>query len=78
MFSLPSKSGEKPRQSLWEFSTWWKLSIVSQVLTDLLSNSPKPSPRFAPGYEGKENMFYLIEEGLQDAICFINIRPFEI
>ena len=33
----------KPRQSLWEFSSWWKSSTVSHVFTDLLSNSPKRS-----------------------------------
>ena len=26
----------------------------------LLSNSPKRSPWFLPGYEGKENMFYFL------------------
>ena len=35
-----------------------KTSIASRVFTDLLSNSPKRSPRFSPGYEGTENMFY--------------------
>ena len=29
-------------------------------ITDLLSNSPKRSPRFSPGYEGTENKFYHI------------------
>ena len=48
----------KPRQSLWEFSSRWKLSTASWVFTDLLSNSPKRSPWFSPGYEGTENMFY--------------------
>ena len=33
---------------------------ASQVFTDLLSNSPKHSPRFSPGYEGTENMFYFL------------------
>ena len=28
--------------------------------TDLLSNSPKRSPRFSPGYECTENMFYFL------------------
>ena len=32
-------------------------STAPQVFTDLLSNSPKRSPRFSPGYEGSENMF---------------------
>ena len=31
---------------------------ASRVFTELLSNSPKPLPRFSPGYEGMENMFY--------------------
>ena len=44
----------KPWQSLWELST------ASRVFTDLLSNSPKRSPRFSPGYEGTENMFYFL------------------
>ena len=34
--------------------------ILEQVKTDLLSNSPKRSPRFSPGYEGTENMFYFL------------------
>ena len=52
----------KPRQSLWEFSSRWKPSTASQIFTDLLSNSPKRSPRFSPGYEGTENMFYFLNE----------------
>ena len=48
----------KPRQSLWELSSRWKLSNASRVFTDLLSNSSKCSPRFLPGNEGTENMFY--------------------
>ena len=48
----------KPQQSLWEFSSSWKFSTASRVFTDLLSNSPKRSPRFSAGYEGTENMFY--------------------
>ena len=35
---------------------------ASRVFTDLLSNSPKRSPRFLPGYEGTENMFYFLNE----------------
>ena len=51
----------KPRQSLWEFLSRWKPSTVSQVFTDiLLSNSPKRSPPFSPGYEELENMFYFL------------------
>ena len=34
--------------------------ILKQVFTDLLSNSVKRSPRFSPGYEGTENMFYFL------------------
>ena len=37
-----------------------KPSNASRVFTDLLSNSPKSSPRFSPGYEGTENMFYFL------------------
>ena len=33
---------------------------ASRVFTDLLSNSPKRSPRFSPSYEGTENMFYFL------------------
>ena len=50
----------KPRKSLWEFSSRWKHSIVSLVFTDLLSNSPKRSPRFSSGYKGTENLFYFL------------------
>ena len=52
----------KPRQSLWEFSSRWKPSIASRAFTDLLSNSPKRSPWFSPGYEGTENMFYFLDK----------------
>ena len=31
-----------------------------RFLTDLLLNSPKCAPRFSPGYEGTENMFYFL------------------
>ena len=34
--------------------------ILDQVFTDVLSNSPKCSPRFSPGYEGTEKMFYFL------------------
>ena len=44
----------KSRQILLEFST------SSQVFTDLLSNSPKLSPRFSPGYERTDKMFYFL------------------
>ena len=39
-----------------------KTSTASRVFTDLLSNSPKHSPRFSPGYEGTENMFYSLNQ----------------
>ena len=35
---------------------------ASRVFTDLQSNSPKRSTRFLPGYEGKEKMFYFLNE----------------
>ena len=34
--------------------------MLSCGITDLLSNSPKRSPQFSPGYEGTENMFYFL------------------
>ena len=37
-----------------------RVTTASRVFTDLLSNSPKCSPRFSPGYEGTENMFYFL------------------
>ena len=52
----------KPLQSRWKFSSRWKPSTMSRVLTDLHSNSPKRSPWFSPGYEGTENMFYLLSK----------------
>ena len=52
----------KPRQSLREFSSRWKPSTASRVFTDLLPNSPKRSPRFSPGYESTENMFYFLNK----------------
>ena len=57
---LPDEQWRKPRHSLWEFSSRWKPSTASRVFTDLLSNSPKCWPRFSPGYEGTENMFYFL------------------
>ena len=55
----------KPWQRLWEFSSRRKpetdlFSTASRIFTDLLSNSPKCSPRFSPGYESTENMFYFL------------------
>ena len=37
-----------------------KTSTASWLFTDLLSNSPKRSPQFSPGYESTENMFYFL------------------
>ena len=54
----------KPWQSLREFSSGWKISTVSQVFTDLLSNSPKRSPRFSRGYEGTERLVYILNINL--------------
>ena len=36
------------------------LDYVVSRFTNLLSNSPKCSPWFSPGYEGTENMFYFL------------------
>ena len=36
---------------------WYK----QEIFTVLLSNSPKRLPRFSPGYEDTENMFYLFK-----------------
>ena len=52
MFSVPSMPGEN----------LCKVSQNSRVFTDLLLNSPKRSPRFSPGYDGMENMFYFLTE----------------
>ena len=35
---------------------------ASRVFNDLLSNSPKRSPRFSPGYEATENKLYFLHE----------------
>ena len=64
-FSSRWKPSTVSRQSLWDlqFSSRWKPSTVSRVFTDLLSHSPKRSPRFSPVYEGTEkNMFYFLNE----------------
>ena len=42
------------------FSSRWKPSTASRVFTYLLWNSPKPSPRFTPGYEDTESMFHFL------------------
>ena len=36
------------------------LRSASRVFTDLLLNSLKRLPRFSPGYEGTEIMFYFL------------------
>ena len=42
-------------------------STTSRVFTDLLSNSPKRSPRLSPGREGRGKIFYLLNSlHLQD------------
>ena len=38
------------------------VTTASRVFTDLLSKSPKRSPRFSPGYEGTEKMFYFLSK----------------
>ena len=43
-------------------SSRWKPETQSRVFTDLLSNSLERLPRFSPGYEGTENMFYFVNE----------------
>ena len=47
----------KSQQSLWEFSNRWNPSTASRVFTDLLSNPPKHSPQFSPGYEARKTCF---------------------
>mgnify|MGYP001794243897 CR=1 FL=1 len=74
------KAWWQPRQSLWEFSRRWKPSTAFWVFTDLLSNSPKCSPRFLPDYEGTENMFNFLnkiiifqrERRYTKCICILN------
>ena len=62
----------KPRHSLWEFST------ASQVFTDLLSNSPKRSPRFSPGYKGTENIFNFLNITLNmTLICSVLVCTYD-
>ena len=36
--------------------------MIAKLATDLLLNSPKCLPWFSSGYEGKENMFYFLNE----------------
>ena len=59
-----------PQQSLWEFSGRWKPSTASWDFTDLFLNSSKGSPRFSPGYEGMENMFYILNKYLKATFNF--------
>ena len=42
-----------------------------RVFTDLLSNSPKDWPRFLPGYEGTEKMFYFLNTNPVTTFFFI-------
>ena len=49
MFSIPSQPDENLGKVCENSST-----------ADLLQNSPKRSPRFSPGYESTENMFYFL------------------
>ena len=53
----------KPRLNLRESSIRWKTSIASRVFINLLSNSPKRSPRLSCSYEGTVNMLYFANEG---------------
>ena len=48
-----------------------KHSTASRVFTDLLSNSPKRSPLFSPGYESMENMFYFLNNIIHNVLCRI-------
>ena len=41
-----------------------KTLTVFRVFTDMLSNSPKRSPRCSPGFEGTENMFYFLKTNI--------------
>ena len=47
----------KPRQSLWKCSSRWKPSTASPVFTDLLSNSPKRSPRFHQAMKARKTCY---------------------
>ena len=53
-----------------------KTLTKSRVFTDLLSNSPKSSARFSPGYEGTENMFYFLNKTQVNAFIFVNSATF--
>ena len=37
---------------------------------DMHSNSPKRPPRFSPGYEGTENMFYFLSNFTKAALNY--------
>ena len=58
MFSVPSQSGEKLGK------------ICENLWSDLLSNSPKRSPRFSSGYEGMKNIFYLFIKIIKNTIHY--------
>ena len=53
-----------------------KLSTVSQVFTDLFSNSPKRSLWFSPGYKGRGKMFYFLNIRYVEKLCklYFNTR----
>ena len=49
---------------------------ASWVVTDVLSNSHKHLPRFSPGYEGTENMFYFLIETRNLILLLLGDRSF--
>ena len=51
MFSVPSQT------KFVKILEQAKTSTASRMFTDLLSNSPKRSPRFSQGFQGTESMF---------------------
>ena len=53
------------------FIGWWKPSTASWVFTNLLSNSPKCSPQFLPGYEERENVFYFLDKNEEKFLLFV-------
>ena len=56
-----------------------KNSTASRFFTNLLSNSPKRSPRFSPGYESTENMFYFFKKHWKSMLyCFSLLVPCRI
>ena len=59
MFSVPSQPGENLGKVCEDSRA---SETASRVFTDQLLNSPKRLPRFSPGYEGTENMFYFLND----------------